>query len=155
MKQAQWQNEYKTQKIAWHRYPIIINFKKYKIFSEHYFWISLSPKVVQPCFHLKTYCIVNNDKYIPDKAGWSFFSQSSRHHKLQTVRARERTFWADVHPLPCVTCHMSGVTSKVLCVRCQVSGACVMCHVLGVFNKLVELVAGWSVINGGLPGLVS
>ena len=34
------------------------------------------------------------------------------------------------------------------------SGACVMCHVLGVFHKLVELVAGWSIINGGLPGLL-
>ena len=49
---------------------------------------------------------------------------------------------------------MSGVTSKVVCVSCHVSGACVMRHVLGVFNKLVELVAGWSVINGGLPGLL-
>ena len=28
------------------------------------FW----PKVVQPYFHIKTCCIVNNNKYIPDKA---------------------------------------------------------------------------------------
>ena len=32
------------------------------------FWIILWPKVVKPYFHLKTCCIVNNNKYIPDKA---------------------------------------------------------------------------------------
>ena len=51
----------------------------------------------------------------------------------QTVRARELTFWGNVHPLPCVTClvshvrcHMSGVRYHVSGVRCHMSG--VMCH---------------------------
>ena len=34
---------------------------------EHFIWMILWLKVVQPYFHLKT-CIVNNNKYIPDKA---------------------------------------------------------------------------------------
>ena len=44
-------------------------FKKLKkIFTKDFFWIFSSPKVVQPYFHLKTCCIVTNNKYIPDKA---------------------------------------------------------------------------------------
>ena len=44
----------------------------------------------------------------------SFSFQSSRHHHFQTVRARELTFWENVHPSP-PTCHMSRVTCHVLC----------------------------------------
>ena len=43
----------------------------------------------------------------------SFSSQSSRHHKHQTVRARELTFWDNVHHPLCVTCHLSHVTCDV------------------------------------------
>ena len=39
-----------------------------KIFTKDFFWIFLSPKWVQPYFHLKTCYIVTNYKYIPDKA---------------------------------------------------------------------------------------
>ena len=41
-----------------------------------------------------------------------FSSQSSKHCFSQTVRAKELTFWDNVHPPPCVTCHMS-------CVKCH------------------------------------
>ena len=42
---------------------------------------------------------------------WFFSSQSSRHRKSQTVRARELTYWENVQPHHAshVTCHMSGV----------------------------------------------
>ena len=52
----------------------------------------------------------------------------------QTVRAGELKFWENVHPQPCVTCHVS-------CVRCHVSGS--RCQVLVFFIfffYLVELV---------------
>ena len=52
----------------------------------------------------------------------SFSSQSLWHHKSQTVRARELTFWETVHPPPSVTRHMSCVTYQVSIVKCQVSG---------------------------------
>ena len=97
----------------------------------------------------------------------------------QAVRARELKFWENVHPTPCVTCHISHVRCQVTgdrchmsCVRClmwrvmcQVS--CVMCSMSHVFfslflffpffsDKVVELVGIGSVINRAyLPGLVS
>ena len=61
---------------------------------------------------------------------WSFSSQSSRHPKSQTIRARELKFWENVHPPPCVTCYMSHVTCHMSHVRCQVSH--VRCHMSGV-----------------------
>ena len=57
----------------------------------------------------------------------AFFSQSSKHHKSQTVRARELKFWENVHPPPCVTCQVSSVTCPVSHGRCHISG--VMCQV--------------------------
>ena len=44
---------------------------------------------------------------------WLFCSKSSRHCPSQT--AGELKFWENVHPPPCVTCHVSNA-------RCQVSG---------------------------------
>ena len=38
---------------------------------------------------------------------------SSEHLHSQTIRARELKFWENVHPPPCVTCHMSRVRSQV------------------------------------------
>ena len=52
----------------------------------------------------------------------TFSSKSSRHHKSQTVRARELKFGENVHPSPCVTCQMSRVTCLVSGDRCKVSG---------------------------------
>ena len=40
--------------------------------------------------------------------------ESSRHCPFQTIRARTLTFWENVHPPQCITCHLSGV-------QCQVS----------------------------------
>ena len=52
---------------------------------------------------------------------WSFSSESSRHFTSQTVNAREMKFWENVHSPPSVTCHMSGVSCQVPCVRRPVS----------------------------------
>ena len=49
-----------------------------------------------------------------------FSFKSSKHHKSQTIRARELTFWENVYPPPHVTCHMSHVTCHVSCVTCRV-----------------------------------
>ena len=38
---------------------------------------------------------------------WLFSSKSSKPHNSQTVTARELKFWDNVHPIPCVMCHMS------------------------------------------------
>ena len=46
----------------------LLFFKKLKKFTRQFFRIILWPKMVQPNFELKTCCIVNNNKYIPDKA---------------------------------------------------------------------------------------
>ena len=44
-----------------------------------------------------------------------FFScKSSTYHYSETVKARELKFWENVHPSPCVQCHMwSHVISKI------------------------------------------
>ena len=39
----------------------------------------------------------------------SFCLGSSRHCLSQTVRAKELTFWENVHPPLCITCHLSCV----------------------------------------------
>ena len=83
---------------------------------------------------------------------WFFSSQSSRHHKSQTVRARELKFWENVgpHHVSHVTCHVSYVRCQVSCVRCQVAG--VRCDIFSFFSdKVVELVGRVSVINGAYP----
>ena len=46
----------------------LLFFKKLKMFTGQFFLIIFWPKVVQPYFHLKTCYIVNNNKYILDKA---------------------------------------------------------------------------------------
>ena len=54
-------------------------------------------------------------------------SKPSKHHYNQTVRARELTFWENVHPPLFVTCQMSIVRCHISCVMCLVSGVrCVM-----------------------------
>ena len=70
----------------------------------------------------------------------SFFSYKlSKHYYTQTVIARERKFWEDVHP-PTI-CHMSCVRWQVSGYRCQVSH--VACHVshdtclMSHFNHLI------------------
>ena len=47
--------------------------------------------------------------------------RSLKHHNSQTVRARELIFLENVHPTPCVMCHMSHVTCHVSGAACQVS----------------------------------
>ena len=51
----------------------------------------------------------------------SFCSESSRHSISQTVRAGELKYLENIHPPPCVTCHMS----HIKCVTCNMSW--VMC----------------------------
>ena len=48
-----------------------------------------------------------------------FSSKSSKHHKSQTVRARELKFWKNVHPLKHFTCQMSSVTCHMSCIMCH------------------------------------
>ena len=61
------------------------------------------------------------------------FSTCSKHCQSQTGRARELTFWENVHPTLCVMCHVSCVMCHVSCVMCHVSRvtchlSCVTCH---------------------------
>ena len=44
----------------------------------------------------------------------------------KTIRARELKFWENVHPTPCVMCHLSPVTCYLSHVICHVSP--VMCY---------------------------
>ena len=53
----------------------------------------------------------------------SFSSRYSQHHDSQTVRARELKFWENVHPTPCVMCHLSHVTCHISPVTCHLSPA--------------------------------
>ena len=64
-----------------------------------------------------TYLLINS---LNSLSRWSFCSESSRHGQSPTVRAKELTFWENVHPP--TTCHMSCVTCNVSCVRCHISG---------------------------------
>ena len=57
----------KPKKSAWH-IAFTMKYFKNRVLKIQFFWIVLWPKVVQPYFHLKTGCIVNKNKYIPDKA---------------------------------------------------------------------------------------
>ena len=45
----------------------------------------------------------------------TFSSKSSKHHKSQTVRARDLTFLHNVHHLTHVMCHMSSVMCQFSC----------------------------------------
>ena len=49
----------------------------------------------------------------------SFCLESLRHYQSQTISAGELKFWENLHPLPCVTCHMSRVTCHMSSVRCH------------------------------------
>ena len=42
-----------------------------------------------------------------------FSSQSSNYHHSQTIRAKDLTFWDNVHHQLCVTCHMTHVMCQV------------------------------------------
>ena len=54
-----------------------------------------------------------------------------------------------------VTCHVSGFRCQVSDVMCHVSQVmCEVSHVSFFFHKMLELVWGGSVINGGLPSQV-
>ena len=48
-----------------------------------------------------------------------FFLQIFKNHNSKTVFARELKFWENVHPTPCVICHMSPVTCHLPCVTCH------------------------------------
>ena len=78
----------------------------------------------------------------------TFPSKPSKQHYTQTVRARERKLWENIHPQPPVTCQVS-------CIMCQASGF--KCHMSGVmcqiffFDKVVVLVNPWSFINWAYP----
>ena len=61
-----------------------------------------------------------------------------KHCLSQTVRARELTFWHNVHLKPCVTCHVSHVP-------------CHMSLLIFFVNKVVELIGGGYVIYKAYP----
>ena len=52
----------------------------------------------------------------------SFRSKSSRHGQSQAVRAKKLKFLRNVHPSPCVTCHMSHVMCHMSRVKCRIFG---------------------------------
>ena len=55
------------------------------IFTGYLFCIVLWPKVFQPYFNIKTCCIVNNNKYIPDRAvSWRIL------RRLSSVRNKKK-----------------------------------------------------------------
>ena len=51
----------------------------------------------------------------------SFSSKSSKYLHSKTVKARELTFWENVHLPPCVMCRMSRIMCHVWPVTCHVS----------------------------------
>ena len=59
-------------------------------------------------------------------SGVSLSLQILKHHKSQTVRARNLKILENVHPPPCVTCQVSHVKCQVSIVRCQVSGVIIL-----------------------------
>ena len=80
---------------------------------------------------------------------WSISSKSSKCLHSQPVRAREQTFWENVHPPPHVTYHMSHVTCHVSNVMCHMSHFSISLFYFFIFSgKVVELVGGGSGING-------
>ena len=52
-------------------YLLYLFFRIYNIFKGNSLGIVLWLKVVKPFFHLKTCCIVNNKKIVPDKTVWA------------------------------------------------------------------------------------
>ena len=82
----------------------------------------------------------------------------SKHGLSQTVRARELTFWRNVHPPPCVTYQVSHVMYQVSRVRCHVSG--VLSQVSRFSSSIFSLfwsvgASRWRVFyQWGLPRLV-
>ena len=89
--------------------------------------------------------------YISDWVSNPLVKIFSKHSQSQSGRARELKFWENVHPTLYVMCHVS-------CVTCHVSRH--LSHVklyIYIFilkiklDKVVELVGGWSVINGAYP----
>ena len=59
--------------------------KNIKYLAEKKFWIIWWPKVVQPYFHLKTCCIVNNNNYISDKAVFCAFQWNIQNSSLKNL----------------------------------------------------------------------
>ena len=51
-----------------------------------------------------------------------FEKMSSRHLHSQTIRARDRNFWHNIHQPLCVMWHMSSVTYHMSGVSCHMSG---------------------------------
>ena len=128
------------------------------------------------CRHLLCQGCSTNTFGIIQLTEWSLSSQSSTHHKSQTVRARDFTFLHNGHhPLyatwhmSCVTCHVSCVMCHVSCVMCLVSR--VKCHMSGFTCQVSHVTyfflfssffgrsgeAGWWRVcyQWGLPRLVS
>ena len=90
---------------------------------------------------------------------WSVSYQSSKPCLSRAVIAREQIFWENVHPLPCVICHVSHVTCHVSGVACHLSQ--VTCQVLYVKWRSIYFyfTKWWSLsveglLSTGLPRLV-
>ena len=66
---------------------------------------------------------------------WSFSSKYSKHHKSQTVRARDLQFWHNVNHLLCVMCQMSFVMCHMSYVTYHMSH--VTCPMLQFFSYLI------------------
>ena len=87
------------------------------------------PQELEESPHRGLYFLVK--PFIHLMSEWSFCSECSSHCPSQTVRAGELTFWENVHPPPCVTCHMSHVMCHMSRVTYRVSG--VTCYFFSSF----------------------
>ena len=89
-----------------------------------------------------------------DSSQSAFSSQSSRYHKLKTIKARELKFerMFNPHNMSCVTCHMSRVTCHVSYVMCPISLFFFFNFFLLLsLDKVVKFITGGSVINRAYP----
>ena len=146
-------------KLFWIPIDSIVNF-----FYKTKWWVIYNFKKHQRFYCLKNIYIFNKPgvdravlqtpfSLIHSLSNWAFPSKPSKHHYTQTVRARKRKFWENIHPPLCVTCQVSGVTCQVSHVRFHMSGVtCQVSHVRWLFfDKVVGLVSGGFVINGAYP----
>ena len=71
--------------LGMHLLPLLPTFDQ-DIEVQNIFWMILWPKMVHPCFNLKTYCILNNNKYIAHKAELDEENESIFSLKIMTAK---------------------------------------------------------------------
>ena len=82
------------------------------------------------CHVARVTCHMSHFSFYVSRVPW--------HHKLQTVRARDLTFWDNFHHPLCVMCHMSSITCNMSFVPCHMSH--VICHPMSHVTYQVSFV---------------